>query len=389
MQAKLGSDDALGIYLHVPFCATTCDFCAFHQDAPERADLDAYLAALESELRLAAPRGRVETVFFGGGTPGLLGVADFEKIFVALRAHTDFRPEEVTVEFAPSTVKPDKARALRALGVTRASLGVQSFDEKLLEALGRRQSARQARAAYDTLRAAGFDNINLDLMFAYPGQTASAWQRDLDEAIALNPEHISTYCLTFEEDTALWVKLTEGGLRRDVAAEADLYQLAWERLPQAGYAQYEVSNFARTGFACAHNLNTWRMGRWRGVGPSAASQDGGWRFANPADTPKWRAAVEAAHAPLACPPPWAVDCVPLSPELLARDALAFGLRMNEGVSLAELRARWSEAAMALTEAEQFLAALMEEGYATLCEDRHALTAEGRLRVDAIGAELVG
>ncbi len=389
MQAKLGDNDTLGIYLHVPFCATTCDFCAFHQEAPSRPELDAYLRAMEAELCLTAPVGRVETVFFGGGTPGLLGVGDFEKIFAALQRHTDFHPVEVTVEFAPSTVKADKARALRELGVTRASLGVQSFDEKLLEALGRRQSARQARQAYDVLRAAGFENINIDLMFAYPGQTAEAWTRDLDEAVALAPEHLSTYCLTFEEDTALWVKLTEGGLRRDIAAEADLYQLAWEHLPAAGYAQYEVSNFARPGFACVHNLNTWRMGRWRGVGPSAASQDAGWRFANPADTPKWREAVLAAEAPLASPPPWAVDCVPLSPDLLARDALAFGLRLNNGVSLDELRARWPEADETLSETERFLADLVEEGYATLCDGRYGLTVEGRLRVDAIGAELVG
>ena len=381
--------DSLGLYLHVPFCATTCDFCSFHQGAPRRQEMDIYLSALERELKRAQLSVPVTSVFFGGGTPGLLGISDFERIITALKEDTLFRPDEVTVEFAPSTVKPDKARALYELGITRVSLGVQSFDDRLLDALGRRQSAGQALEAYAILREAGFENINIDLMFAYPGQSASAWEHDMNEAIALNPEHISTYCLTFEEDTVLWTKLIQGGLKRDVAVEADLYRLAWQLLPDSGFEQYEVSNFSRPGYECLHNLNTWRMGSWRGLGPSAASQYGGWRFANPADTPKWQSAVLSTDKPSTIPPSWAVERVELDPELLARDALAFGLRLNAGVVLEELKRRWPEADLFFEEAEGFLAALVEEAYATSQEGHYRLTEQGRLRVDSIGAELMG
>lgn len=377
----------LGIYVHVPFCASTCDFCAFYQEAPRREDLDAYLDTLEKEVAAAECRERVDTVFFGGGTPGLLPARDFERLFAALHRHLDFQPREVTVELAPSTVKADKARVLRELGVTRVSMGVQSFDPATLEALGRRQSVKQVYEAYGVLRDAGFDNINLDLMFAYPGQGAEAWERDLREAVRLGPEHLSTYCLTFEEDTALWVKLRQGKLRRDIGAESDLYELTWRLLPELGYAQYEVSNFARPGHACLHNLATWHMGEWRGFGPGAASQYGGWRFANPADLAAWSEGVHTGGA-LAGPPAHAVDVVKLSPELLLEDALIFGLRMNDGVVTDELLGRWPAARAGWQRLCPILDELTAEGYLEQEAGRLRLTDEGRLRADAVGSMLL-
>lgn len=385
LQEKVGS---LSLYLHVPFCATTCDFCAFYQEAPQRAQIDRYLDTLEKEMQAVDALESIGTVFFGGGTPGLLMARDFERIFTALKKHFQFDPSEISVELAPSTVRGDKAKVLRDLGVTRISMGVQSFDSTTLEALGRQQSPKLVYEAYDSLRAAGFENINLDLMFAYPGQTPAVWEADMKEAVRLDSEHISTYCLTFEEDTALWVKLNEGKLRRDIGAEVDLYRLTWDFLPAHGYAQYEVSNFAKPGHTCQHNISTWRMGQWIGLGPSAASQYVNWRWANPADLETWHQAIDQRAKESSGFTDHAVDVVELSPELLATDAVIFGLRMNEGVDLGEIGQRWPETQQTLSDIAELLSGFVSEGLLIKTGNHFCCTDEGRLRVDAIGAELI-
>jgi oxygen-independent coproporphyrinogen-3 oxidase len=259
-------------------------------------------------------------------------------------------------------------------------LGIQSFQPRLLDALGRQHTPEQAFKAAERLHAAGFDNVNYDLMFALPGQDDEDWMRDLDQAIALAPAHISTYCLTFEEDTKLWLKLSQGRIRRDVEAEARLYTATWERLAAAGYAQYEISNFARPGRACLHNLNTWRMQDWIGLGPSAASQQAGWRGTNIADLDKWCTEVAAGRRA-------GEDRQELSPELLAEDALIFGLRMNEGVDLAPLRARAPGADWAAVEA--MAGELREGGLADVTASWIRLTPRGRLLADSVGERLLG
>jgi oxygen-independent coproporphyrinogen-3 oxidase len=233
--------------------------------------------------------------------------------------------------------------------------------------------------AYERVRAAGFASVNLDLMFALPGQTASEWEADIDEAVALAPDHVSTYCLTFEEDTALWVKLSQGRVRLDAENEARMYERTWERLGAAGYAQYEISNFARPGHACVHNLNTWRMGEWAGLGPSAASQMGGWRGANVADLHKWAELVGRGER-------MTEDRTPLAAALLVEDALVFGLRMNAGVDLAPLRARSPDAPWARVDA--LVDRLAAEGLATRDGSRVRLAARGRLLADSVGSEVM-
>lgn len=389
-----------GLYVHVPFCATSCDFCAFYQEKPRRADLLRYLDGIERELDHwcaewhaapaphdplgqgeAAPEGL--TVFFGGGTPGLLAAPELARLCQAVRSRAPGPIVEWTVELAPSTVKPDKVAAMLEAGVTRVSLGAQSFDERLLEAMGRRHAPSLIRQAYATLREGGCANVNLDLIFAVPGQSQAQWDADLDAALALAPEHLSTYCLTFEEDTKLWAKLARGEFRRDEAAEAALYRHTWERLAAAGYPQYEVSNFARPGRACAHNLATWRMGAWRGVGPSAASQWQGARWSNPADLEAWLASVDAPPTQ----PPWgAENVVPLTPALLAADALIFGLRLNAGVDLAALVQRFPTADWPSLD---FLWRELEaEGALVRTGDRITLTNAGRLLADAVAARVL-
>lgn len=366
----------LGLYVHVPFCATTCDFCAFYQEAPKREELLRYLGGIERELARYPERLAVESVFFGGGTPGLLAARDLEALGRTVLGRLAAAPQEWTIELAPSAVKADKARLLRELGVTRVSLGVQSFEAGMLERLGRQHNPKQVRAAIDTLRAAGFENLNLDLIFAVPGQTLDEWERDLEQALAEKPAHISTYCLTFEEDTALWVKLQRGEVRKSSEAEeVQFYRRTWEILGEAGLAQYEVSNFAQQGYACKHNLNTWRMGEWIGVGPSAAGQYRGRRWTNIADLGQWLGGLEGGQPALR-------DEITLDDATLALDACIFGLRMVAGIDLTELRGRFPQGPWESLEA--LWVDLEAEGLLERAGTCVRLTDDGRLVADRVG-----
>jgi oxygen-independent coproporphyrinogen-3 oxidase len=379
-QAKGEVIKPLGLYVHVPFCASTCDFCAFYQVSPTAESVDGFINCVSEEARLVDWNRPLSTVFWGGGTPGLLSPSDLGRLAAVVHGLPGGRsPGEWTVELAPASVTKDRLLVLKDAGVTRASLGVQSFRPALLEGLGRMHTRDQVYRAYDRIRDAGFRSVNVDLMFALPGQTAVEWDADIDEAVALAPDHISTYCLTFEEDTALWVKLSQGRVRLDPENEARMYERTWERLGVAGYAQYEVSNFARPGHACVHNINTWRMGEWAALGPSAASQVAGWRGTNIANLSEWSARVARGER-------MTEDRLALSPELLAEDALVFGLRMNEGVDLAPLRTRAPDApwerVWALAER------LSGEGLATLEGSRLRLGPRGRLLADSVGSEIM-
>jgi oxygen-independent coproporphyrinogen-3 oxidase len=258
-------------------------------------------------------------------------------------------------------------------------MGVQSFQPALLEGLGRQHTVEQVYRAYERVRAAGFKSVNLDLMFALPGQTAEEWSADVREAVALQPDHLSTYCLTFEEDTALWVKLSQGRVKLDTEHEARLYEATWAQLASAGYEQYEVSNFARPGHQCHHNVNTWHMNEWIGLGPSAASQQAGWRGANIADLEKWSDFVGRGERVTE-------DRVALTPALLAEDALIFGLRMNAGVDLSGWRQRCPDAPWKAVDA--VLDQLVHDGLAQRVGERVRLSDRGRLLADSVGAEIM-
>ena len=320
--------EPLGIYIHVPFCGTACDYCAFYREEPHRASVEAWLAGIERELKIVPFPREADTFFIGGGTPGVLSAENFSRVSkMLLAANGGNIPEEWSVELAPGTVKPDKLRALRDCGVNRISLGVQSFDAETLKLLGRRHSPKQIFSAYEMIRSAGFDNVNLDLIFAVPGEKPSRWNTDLETAIALAPEHLSAYCLILEEDAPLWTRLKNSGSfdpeEKSPEREAELYLETWKKLALAGYEQYEVANHARTGKICRHNLNTWKMAEWLGYGPSAASQCAGKRFRNPANLALWLEKMTdgvPAHE----------DVENLSSEQLVEDAMIFGLRLAEG-----------------------------------------------------------
>ena len=368
---------ATALYLHVPFCASSCDFCSFYQEQPKRGDLDRYLTTIERELALHPP-GRVETAFWGGGTPGLLPAEDLRRLGEAMTKAAG-QPSEWTVELAPSSVRADKLAALKEIGVTRVSMGVQSFDDATLDALGRRHSPKQIMAAWELIEAAGFASRNLDLIFAIPGQDERRWHEDLRRAMELSPDHLSTYCLTFEEDTAMFVKLSQGKVKIDRELEARLYRQTWEQLEANGYAQYETSNFARPGHACRHNLITWEMGSWIGYGPSAASQWGRRRWTNPANLEQWMQGIAAGT-------PVLEQVKDLSAADLLCDALVFGLRLNAGVNPTALAERF--ATPLPLRVTHLFEALIEEGLMESVGPHVRLTGEGRMRADAVGVSIL-
>lgn len=380
LQAKAEDILPLGIYFHFPFCATTCDLRAFDEDSPHRPDLDRYLEGMDLELGLIDIDRGADTILWGG-MPGLLPANDLHRLGRALLDKLLHPPREWTVELAPATVNEDKLAVLRELGVNRISLGIQSFQVEMLETLGCRHSFTQVEKAIELIRSAGFGNLNFDLMFAIPDQSIEAWKRDLREAMWRQPEHISTYCLTTEEDTALYPRLPKGKTpAKSGPEEADFYLETWETLEAAGYGQYEISNFARSGYSCLHNLNTWLMYEWAGLGPSASSQYRGRRFTNVGSLDDWLAGLSNGK-------PRRVDEVTLSESMLAADYLIFGFRMNAGVNLNLLKKRYPEIPFGTLEPlwdrweEDGL--LERSGDESLC-----LTVSGRLLADGLGVEIL-
>ncbi len=380
----------LGLYVHVPFCGNACDYCAFYKEAPKREAIDAWLRGIEREAELIPLPRPANTFFIGGGTPGILTASDFERLGkILLKANRGNAPEEWSVELAPATVRADKMQALKNIGVNRISMGVQSFDAETLALLGRRHAPKKIFSAYETIRAAGFSNVNLDLIFSVPGENHSRWHSDIAQAISLAPEHLSTYCLMLEEEAPLLARLQQSPrfdpAEKSPEREAELYLETWEKLAAAGYKQYEIANHAHGENICMHNLNTWRMHEWLGYGPAAASQCFGKRFANPANLPLWLDGLASGV-------PVRVDETILDGNQLFADAIIFGLRLNEGVCLSGLAKRFlgkSEIPESLVELKS---ALHDENYlseiAADSPDILALNARGRLVADAIAGAVL-
>jgi oxygen-independent coproporphyrinogen-3 oxidase len=380
------------LYLHVPFCATKCHYCAFYSEPSDGETMNRYLDALECELARWAPPIRPETIFFGGGTPTLLNLRQLDRLLSTLNCRLSTVPSEFTFESNPATLSLEKARLLRAHSVNRISMGVQSFDERVLEKLGRIHTPEQARRSYDLLRQAGFDNVNVDLMFALPGQSMADWEHTLRQAIALQPEHISTYCLTFEEDTVFWRLFQEGVLAASDEQEAEMYQRTWDTLETAGYQQYEISNFARkrnsplstqhsalSTFACAHNTGYWRCEDCIGLGPSAASNRGERRWKNIASTDEYIARIQRGESPSDFEET-------LDPSTRAGEYVAFGLRMIEGVSRNAFQQRFGFNFDELWREE--LRVLILDNLVEQHGDNIRLTPCGKLFADEVSAQFV-
>ncbi len=385
----------LSLYIHIPFCSLKCSYCDFNSYAGLEALVRPYVDALITEMNLWAPLvrdRRVETVFFGGGTPSLLPIVEVERIMSALQGAFDpstssgqaLDPDaEVTLEANPGTVDLPYLRGLLALGVNRLSLGVQSFHDDELAALDRIHSSAEAVEAYRWAREAGFQRVNLDLIYGLPesfdspsaalraaqderpvlseAEGMERWQTSLERAIELGPDHLSLYALTVEEGTKLAYDVDHGRVPEpDPDAQAAMYEWSCGRLAQTGYHQYEISNWARPGQACRHNLVYWRNGEWLGLGAGAHSHWGGnkeqgtrnktYRFANVYSPREYvRRVQETASRGM----PEAADTAALlrsmrhvtfveeqPPDLAMSDTLILGLRLNEGVAADEFAARF-------------------------------------------------
>ena len=334
-----------GVYIHIPFCRSRCSYCDFATGAYEGGLAERYVRALEREIasfdlarispRVAGPR-EVDTIYFGGGTPSLLAPRQVESILDAVREKFRVDPRaEVTMEMNPGTVTPRLAQAFRRAGVNRASFGLQTFDDEQLRRLGRTHTADDARRTLAVLRAAGFTNVSFDLIAGLPGQTLREWSRNLDEALALRPEHLSLYLLEVHEGTPLADQLRRGFWPQpDPDDAAEMYRTLCERTSAEGYERYEISNFCLPGFESKHNLKYWTGAPYYGFGSSSHSFDGRTlRWSNERDAARYCATVETAGAAV-------VERTELSTDEAASESLFLGLRLSRGVNLVEHRARF-------------------------------------------------
>jgi len=372
---------ALGLYVHVPFCSTTCDFCAFYQERPSKNAFDAFFLGLRSEFDRFPSDRSFSTVFVGGGTPGLLSSDQLEDLCRIIQNSGLSDDCEWSIEVAPSEITQEKLDVLADRGVTRISLGVQTFSSDMMKSLGRNHNVDKVFSAYSMIREKADFLVNLDLIFGAPGQTLDMWELDLMTAVELEPDHISTYCLTFEEDTAMYIRLSEGKVELDLDKEAEFYEKAWSLLPQFGYPQYEVSNFSKPGLTCLHNLNTWRMNEWIGYGPGASTQYKGVRRKNAANLQKWSDCMVNEKRPAY------EEYIAVKSGDLAEDAVLFGLRMNEGVNLNDLAKRFDLSSGDLDSVRTFFGKLTTEGLIEDVDGFSILTTDGRMRCDAIATEI--
>jgi oxygen-independent coproporphyrinogen-3 oxidase len=359
IEAQNCGDEAPSLYIHVPFCASKCDYCAFYSEAADGDRVNRYVSALVREMEMVANTGLAapKTVFFGGGTPSLLNLRQWEVILGAMERLGLSKPQEWTIECNPATVSLDKARLWRERGVNRLSMGVQSLNADMLERLGRVHSREAVFRSFDTLRQAGFDNLNIDLMFAIPGQSMAMWRQTMTEATALGSEHLSCYEVIYEEDTPLFAQLQAGEAVEDEDLACAMHEELLDFAAARGFEQYEVANFARRdeaigefpGRACRHNLNYWRGGECFALGPSAAGHVAGARTRNWANTGMYCEMLENGVLPIEL-------TEKLSPLAKAGELAAFGLRLNQGwpVELFEsltgyaLRVEWREEISRLT-----------------------------------------
>lgn len=369
-----------GLYVHIPFCRQRCHFCAFYLELHRGTAAEAFLRALHTEIRhygsLFAGRP-LASVYFGGGTPTVLTPAQLRMILSAIRDSFAFEPDcEVTVEAHPATVTAADLSDLRRAGVTRLSLGAESMHDVELVSIGRPGTRDETIEAVAAAKAAGFTNINLDLMYGLPGQTGQRWAETLDACCALSPTHVSCYALTVEDGTRLAHDIRLETTRPpDESLQIEMDETAREMLTAAGYRRYEISNYARPGFECRHNLLYWTQGYYLGLGPSAQSFIDGVRFGNIANLTVYQSALGKGRLPLA-------ERTVLTPQEQLRDAVIFGLRLEQGIltsSLGDHAVNYGhEQVVRLLQARK----LLEQN------DEHTrLSALGRLHADTVAEQL--
>lgn len=336
--------DPAGIYIHIPFCATRCHYCNFATGGYESALAERYVAAVAAEIEraassaaatLRAPTHNVDTIYFGGGTPTTLTVEQLAYLIKLCRALFDLQPQaEITTEANPGSVAPTYLEELRQAGVNRLSFGVQSFDDDELQMIGRTHSAADARQALEMARAAGFTNLSLDLIAGLPHQQMTTWQRNLNEAFALAPNHLSVYLLELYKDAPLLHRIERGELQAiDEELTVAMYFALLDEAARRGYEHYELSNWARPGYEARHNLKYWTGASYWAFGVSAAGYDGQTRWSNTRNIHEYLTKIESGQSPVA-------ETITLDEDDRQSENLFLRLRLQDGVDLRAHEARF-------------------------------------------------
>ncbi len=362
------------LYIHIPFCLKKCPYCSFPVVIGQINRAQEYVQSLLQEAHRQHSRA-VATIYVGGGTPSMLDEKLITLLSEGMRGHFGLDQGECTFEFNPESVDLEKAMHVRSSGFNRASLGLQSFDQRHLSYLGRAHGLEEGFSAFEVLRRAGFDNISIDLMFGFPGQTIDELEGDIDAALALGSEHISIYALTVEDKSLFAVR---GEKMRD-EVQAVFYRRVLARLKEAGFEQYEVSSFARAGFASRHNMNYWQGGEYVGLGVGAHGHLDGERYWNADMFPQYMRMIKEGGSAVV-----GRERLEAQPKMM--EALLFGLRMNDGVDLQALEGRYS--ARFNESVMDEIACLVGDGLLAKEGCRIRSTDAGRLVLDEISIKLL-
>ena len=373
-----------GLYIHIPFCASRCIYCGFYSTTSLKWR-QRYVDAVCKEMSLPpAPsieRGRIDTIYLGGGTPSQLTTDQLRQLFLYINKvypltthHSPLTPE-ITIEMNPDDVTPEYAAVLPQLGINRVSMGAQTFDDERLRFLHRRHTSSQVPQAVKILRDAGIQNISIDLMYGFPNETLKDWERDIDAALALGVEHISAYCLMIEEGTPLWKLTIENGeWRINEELERQMYEQLIDKLTTAGYEHYEISNFAKPGYRSLHNSSYWQDIPYIGLGAAAHSYDGKRRSWNVSDIKQYIEGIEQGERPC--------EYEDIDDDTHYNDRITTALRTSDGLELSTLSDRHRRFCM--KEAQKFI----DDGLLRIVDNHLALTRKGLFVSDYIMSSLM-
>jgi len=376
---------SLGLYIHIPYCIHKCGYCDFNSHPIKHDEMDHYIDALVAEMKhyakIYSNTNIIKTIFLGGGTPTTLTVYQLERILKECVKEFKVTPDaEITIEANPATIDIEQMKSIRQTGYNRISIGVQSFDKTELKLLDRAHGPEEVHSTVDCARKAGFDNLSLDLMFAIPNQSLSSWESNLDKALEKNPEHLSTYNLTIEQGTA-FSKLQSNGklIMPEDGHQLELYKKTIERLTKKGFHHYEISNFARQGKECKHNITYWKNTNTLGLGAGASSYINGTRFKNinlPAhyirQVKEKKTAVEHSET--------------LEPRQAMGETIMLGLRLLKGISIHQFERRFQVSFINLF--KNIIHSLKEKELILIEDDRLRLSPKGLFLADSVILEFI-
>lgn len=360
----------IGLYIHIPFCKRKCLYCDFNSYEVQKHDEDEYIKALLREIKIYLKEEQFifKTVFIGGGTPTVIKFGNISKVLKTIAPYIK-KDAEVTMECNPGTINKMAAKEYKAMGINRISIGLQAWQNELLETIGRIHNRQEFLDSYYLLRNEGFKNINIDLMFSLPGQTIDMWHETIEKVCKLNAEHISCYSLILEESTPIYSLIKSGKLSiPDEDVDRNMYYLAKDILNNHGYGQYEISNFAKPGFECSHNLIYWRNDEYLGVGAGSHSKIGTRRFWDIGNIEKYVDAIKTGESSV------------LGNEDINRDedmweTIFLGLRLNEGININNFNRRYNDDFMSIY--GDVVLELQKDGLLNVNGESIVLTDKGR------------